>query len=203
LGALNFGRSLWLAAQRLGVELTALILFVADGGKWCWDICETHFSNAVQILDIFHVARHVIAAANVLLGTRSGEAKRWRKRILVQILGGRVEDVIRELEGLDYVDEAKRKARKSLLTYLANNRARMDYPSYIEKGYPISSAMAEGACRHVIGTRMKGSGRRWDDDGGDAMARLRALKCSGQWKNHFRRRQEARRQAVEELRRVA
>jgi hypothetical protein len=111
--------------------------------------------------------------------------------------------VIRELEGLDYVEETKRKARKSLLTYLINNRTRMAYPSYIEKGYPISSAMAEGACRHVIGTRMKGSGRRWDDDGGDAMARLRALKCSGRWHQHFERRQEARRLAMQELRRAA
>lgn len=203
LGVENFGRCMWLAAQQLGVELTALILFVADGGRWCWDICETHFPNAVQILDIFHVARHVIEAANILWGTRSGEAKRWRKRILVQILRGQVEDVIRELEGLDYVEESKRKARKSLLTYLFNNRTRMNYPIYIEKGYPISSAMAEGACRHVIGTRMKGSGRRWDDDGGDAMARLRALKCSGQWHQHFQRRQEARRLAMQDLRKAA
>lgn len=203
LGVENFGRCMWLAAQQLGVELTALILFVADGGRWCWDICETHFPSAIQILDIFHVARHVIAAANALWGTRSVESKRWRKQILVQILRGQVEDVIRELEGLDYVEETKRTARKSLLTYLINNRTRMDYPSYIEKGYPISSAMAEGACRHVIGTRMKGSGRRWDDDGGDAMARLRALKCSGQWHQHFERRQDARKLAVQELRRAA
>jgi hypothetical protein len=203
LGVENFGRCMWLAAQQLGVELTALILFVADGGRWCWEICETQFSNAVQILDIFHVARHVIEAANVLWGTRSLEAKRWRKMILVKILRCEVEDVIRELTGLSFVEEAKREARKSLLVDLVNNRTRMDYPSHIQKGYPISSAMAEGACRHVIGTRMKGSGRRWDDDGGDAMARLRALKCSGQWHNHFERRQEARRLAMQELRRAA
>jgi hypothetical protein len=199
LGVESFGRCMWLAAQALGVELTALILFVADGGKWCWDVCATHLPNAVQILDVFHVARKVIEAANVLWGARSSEAKCWRKQILVQILRGQVDEVIRQLEALDYVEASKREARKKLLTYLVNNRTRMSYPSYIEKGYPISSAMAEGACRHVIGTRMKGSGRRWDDDGGDAMARLRALKCSGQWKKHFQLRQEARRQAMREL----
>lgn len=203
LGAENFGRCMWLAAQQLGVELTALVLFLADGSKWCWEICKENFPNAVQILDIFHVARHVIEAANALWGTRSAEAKAWRKRILVQILRGEVGAVIRELEVLDFIEESKRKARQALLTYLHNNQGRMDYPTYIQKGYPISSAMAEGACRHVIGTRMKGSGRRWDDDGGDAMARLRALKCGGRWNDHFERRQAARRAAVSELKKAA
>jgi hypothetical protein len=203
LGVENFGRCMWLAAQQLGVEVTALVLFLADGGKWCWEICKDHFPNAVQILDIFHVARHVIEAANALWGTRSVEAVVWRKRILLQILRGEVGEVIRELEALDFLDESKRKTRKALLTYLHNNQDRMDYPTYIQKGYPISSAMAEGACRHVIGTRMKGSGRRWDDEGGDAMARLRALKCSGRWHDHFERRQEARGQAIGELKKAA
>ena len=79
----------------------------------------------------------------------------------------------------------------------------MNYPEYIARGYPISSAIAEGACRHVIGTRMKGSGRRWDDDGADAMARLRAIKCSGRWASTFAKRQQARIDAARELRRAA
>lgn len=203
LGPEYFGQCMWLAAQQLGVELTTLVLFLADGGKWCWEICKNQFPSAIQILDIFHVARHVIEAANTLYGTRSAEAKRWRRDVLVRVLQGHVADVIRELQGLDFLDEARREARKKLLTYLENNRTRMDYPTYIEKGYPISSAMAEGACRHVIGARMKGSGRRWDDDGSDAMARLRSLNCSGRWNRHFDERRAARIQALRELKRVA
>lgn len=56
---------------------------------------------------------------------------------------------------------------------------------YIKKGYPISSAMIEGTCRHVIGSRMKGFGRRWEDDGADAMACMRALFCGGEWDEFF------------------
>ena len=79
----------------------------------------------------------------------------------------------------------------------------MDYPRYIREGYPISSAPEEGACRHVIGTRMKGSGRRWDDDGADAMARLRAAHCSGMWEALHQQRQQERLLNLRELRRAA
>lgn len=200
LGVEDFGRQLWLAAQKAGVELAALVLFLADGGKWCWEVCKTHFPTAVQILDVFHVARHLVEASNLLWGTRSEEARRWRKHLLEQILRGHLDAVIEELEGLLFTEESKRKARKELLTYLRNNRERMDYPRYIQEGYPISSAMDESACRHVIGTRMKGSGRRWDDDGADAMARLRAVHCSGKWGALHQERQQRRLQNLRELR---
>lgn len=203
LGVEEFGRQLWLAAQKAGVEFAALVLFLADGGKWCWEICKTHFPTAIQILDIFHVARHFVEAANVLWGARSGEALRWRKHMLVRVLRGELEDVINEIESLTFTDENKRRARKELLTYLRNNRERMDYPRYIREGYPISSAMDESACRNVIGTRMKGSGRRWDDDGADAMARLRAAYCSGQWNVLHKQRRQKRMQNLSNLKRAA
>lgn len=203
LGADHFGRMLWLAAQALGVELAPLVLFLADGSKWCWDVCKTHFPYAVQILDVFHLARHIIQTANVLFKPRSPEAKAWRKRILIRILQGGIEEVIRELETVTCLDATKRTACNELHTYLCNNRSRMNYPESIARGYPISSAIAEGACRHVIGTRMKGSGRRWDDDGADAMARLRAIKCGGRWASFFAKRQQGRLEAARELRQAA
>jgi hypothetical protein len=37
---------------------------------------------------------------------------------------------------------------------------------------------------------MTGSGRGWDEVGADAMARLRALHCSGGWDAFYRERQD-------------
>ncbi len=203
LGVEDFGRRLWLAAQKAGVELAALVLFLADGGKWCWEVCKTHFPTAIQILDAFHLASHLVEASNVLWGTRSAEACRWRQYAMEQILRGNLDTILGELESLSFTDESKRKKRKELLTYLRNNRDRMDYPLYIQNNYPISSAMDESACRHVIGTRMKGSGRHWDDDGADAMARLRATYCSGDWSALHQNRQQRRQVRLQDLRRVA
>lgn len=204
LGPENLGKSLWLAAQKLGVELTALILFVADGSKWCWGIAEDFFPRAIQVLDVFHLAKKVIEVANDLFGARSKKAKSWRREVMVQLVRGQVDEVIDSLTKLSFIDVKQEQARKRLVTYLENNRVRMDYPTYLSKGYSISSAMIEGAGRHVLGSRMKGNGRRWDHErGAEAMARLRALYCSGEWDAHFKRLRSERQKAFRELRLVA
>ena len=181
LGTEQFGKELWLASQSVGAMVTPLLLFISDGSKWCWNICETQFADAIQILDVFHLARNIIGAANGIYGDRSKAAKAWRKEIMINLLRGQVKEIISMLERLRFLTTKKEKAKCKLITYLKNNSHRINYPKYIENKYPISSAMIEGACRHVIGSRMKGSGRRWDDDGADSMARLRALYCSGRW----------------------
>jgi hypothetical protein len=184
-GTEAIGGLLWAAAVAAGVQTAALVLFLADGAHWCWNLCKTNFPGAIQILDVFHLAKHLFEAGGVMWGEKSGSSRDWALQALVAILEGRLDEVLRELEGLTFTEARKREARRELLVYLGNNRERMDYPKYIAAGYPISSAMIEGACGHVIGRRMKGSGRRWDEAGADAMARLRALHCSGRWDAFF------------------
>jgi hypothetical protein len=199
----TFGQSLWLAAHRLGVGVCALVLFLADGSKWCWSLCETHFAGAVQILDVFHVAKHVVLTSNALYGEGSKAAQQWRLEVMTLLLKGGWRTVVEQLGKMTYTSESKRKARRDLIRYLTDNEGRMDYPTYISRGYPISSAMIESACRHVPGVRMKGSGRRWDDDGAEAMAKLRALLCGNEWDRHFEARRHRRLVALRELRKAA
>ncbi len=203
LGDDVLGRALWFAANLLGLSIAPLVLFLADGGRWCWTLCETHFGTAVQILDIFHLAKHVIQAANAFWGERSAKAQEWRHQVMVRLLKGEVSGVLAELATITFMTEAQRKAKKSLITYLTDNASRIDYPTYIAQEYPISSAMIEGACGHVIGDRMKGSRRRWDDDGADAMARLRAALCGAEWDALFKRQMEKRQEAFRQLRHAA
>ena len=51
--------------------------------------------------------------------------------------------------------------RRSLLTYFENNKDRMCYKIYQEKGYLIGSGAIESAHRTVVQARMKRSGQRW------------------------------------------
>ena len=70
-----------------------------------------------------------------------------------------------------------------LLNYLRNNVGRMDYPSYLKKGWQIGSGPVESACKRVVGQRLKGAGMRWGEDGANAVCHLRALFLSdnGPW----------------------
>jgi len=187
----EFGRMLWMAAQMMGVEAAKMVIFLADGGPWCWNLCQTHFPQAVQILDVFHLARNVYKSAAIFWGDRSAKAHVWAKEILIELLRGHFDAVIAELTRMTFTAPRAREERRRLIGYLTANRGRMDYPTYIANGYPIGSGVIEGACRHVIGQRMKGSGRRWNDAGAEAMARLRAIECSRRWDRFWEERQLA------------
>jgi hypothetical protein len=197
------GGLLWALAAAAGAETAALVLFLADGSHWCWNLCDTHFPQAVKILDVFHLGKHLLEAAGTFWGESSKQARDWAHQTLVEILRGNLAQVRAELAGLSYTAEHKRKTLHELQTYLKNNSERMDYPRYLATGYPISSAAIEGACGHVIGDRMTGSRRGWYEAGADAMARLRALHCSEQWNTFYRERETRLVADIRSLRRAA
>lgn len=202
-GVETFGGLLWAAAVAAGVGRALLVLFLADGSHWCWNLCDDLFPQAVKILDLFHLAGKIHETAGIFHGESTAQAKQWERDTLVEILRGHLGEVMASLAKLSYTEERKRKARHELLTYLTNNRERMDYPRYIAAGYPISSAAMEGACGHVIGDRMTGSRRGWYEIGADAMARLRALYCSEQWDRFYREREARQVAAVRSNKRAA
>jgi hypothetical protein len=61
------------------------------------------------------------------------------------------------------------------LTYLDNNKDRMDYAKLIRSGLPIGSGVTEGAAKNVINMRSKRSGQRWSEPGLSGVLTLRAL----------------------------
>lgn len=70
-----------------------------------------------------------------------------------------------------------------VLGYLRNHVARMDYPTYLAKGWSIGSGAVESACKTVVGQRLKLAGMRWREPGTDSVCHLRALYRSerSQW----------------------
>ena len=60
-------------------------------------------------------------------------------------------------------------------------------PEYIANGWQIGSGPIEAACKHVIGARFKGSGRRWSHAGANRVSHLRALLLSESdaWENFW------------------
>jgi len=55
-----------------------------------------------------------------------------------------------------------RKVLAETITYLRNNRSRMDYPRYRQEGLPLTSAHMESLVKE-IGYRVKGTEKFWND----------------------------------------
>lgn len=63
-------------------------------------------------------------------------------------------------------------ALTAVVRYFTNQKHRMDYPTYVAKGWAIGSGPVESACKTVIGQRMKGAGMRWSEHGADEVSHL-------------------------------
>ena len=101
------------------------------------------------------------------------------EEILDSITTGKVDEAIK------YVEASKPEKIPdrivNLHTYLTNNRERIDYKYYKEKGYYIGSGAIESGNKMVIQQRMKQSGMRWSINGGQYIAALRTKHESNKW----------------------
>jgi len=134
------------------------------------------------ILDIIHVSEYVWDTANAVLGEQLISRHNWVKRMLEDLLDSKVEKVIEDLkliiEQQDLTDHKIKQIQKTI-TYFSNHKHKMDYKTYLAKGYPVSSALVESACGHLVKQRMEQSGMRWCSKGAQNMLDLRALKLNG------------------------
>jgi hypothetical protein len=102
--------------------------------------------------------------------------------------------MLEELRALELPPrEALRAVWRATLVYFENQVHRMDYPTYLRRGWQIGSGPVEAACKAVINERLKGTGMRWSLAGAAAVGHLRALFLSerGQWAAYWTHRRAA------------
>jgi hypothetical protein len=176
----TFGMHLAARAWSLGMFAAPRRAYVGDGQNWLWTEWERHFKpfGFVPILDFIHVLTHVYAAA--VAGRPEAEGWSVYRRWIGSIWQGRVADVIAELAtrqqelGLPTDEDAETSPRalvSKTLTYLQNQRSRMNYPDYRRRGLPITSAHVESTVK-LINRRVKGSEKYWSNRGAEALLQL-------------------------------
>jgi hypothetical protein len=152
-------------------------VFIADGAKWIWNWIEAYYPQSIQILDFYHCKEHLYSFAKERF--TENEAKMWVDDGMEKLKTDRVELFLKELEELPVGNKSIEKSRTQLLTYLTNNRKRINYGKFIRKGLLIGSGAIESANRNVIQRRMKLSGQRWTVQGAKQMLNLRTCYKSG------------------------
>ena len=134
------------------------------------------------ILDIIHVSEYVWDCANAIFGGSSKLRTDWVKAMLEDLLNSKTSKVIKDLENIvskaDLTDAKKAEVQKAI-TYFTNHQHKMDYKTYLQKGYPVSSALVESNCKHLVKDRMELSGMRWSSQGAQNMMDMRAVNLNG------------------------
>jgi hypothetical protein len=159
-------------ARELRPDLRLVAL--ADGADDNWEYLKSKFPLAVHILDFFHAAEHVGSAIASVYGDGSVEARRRfadLRHVLLEERGG-VEKVIRAVAYLKRTHPSDKTVAR-VVAYLRKNRDKMRYAEWRDEGLPIGSGVVEAACKTLVTQRMKNSGMRWSQDGGQAILNVR------------------------------
>jgi len=186
----SFGHKLVTEAKRRGAEFARELIFIGDGAKWIWNLCAREFPKAIQVLDWYHAVEHLWDVGRAYFGEKSDLLTGWVKAREGELYAGGVASVIDALkamsetvgpppEGADETD--RRVVLWRNVGYFEDNACRMRYDEYRAKGIPLASGVVESACKHVVGSRLKGPGMRWDEEGAECILHLRSLELNDRW----------------------
>jgi len=174
-------------ASRLGIDDTSQLSVLGDGAPWIWEGASMHFAGHDGVLDIFHALEHVAEAAKGLFDKNPAEAERWHDQARDALLEGGWPSMF------DLLRTTKKNVSRGrwnnhgrpLERYLGRRKDELDYPRRLASGQSIGSGQVEGACKHMIGSRLKQTGARWRIRRVNRMAYLCALFHADQWKTYW------------------
>lgn len=182
----EFGPQMAAEADARGFFAAGKQAFVGDGQAYNWTIQQHWFPRFTPITDFIHVVEYVYEATKAL---HQDMAARWTQYVAwaSACWQGNVDQVLEELQRqvrlmvpnvLVSAEADPQKMVQRTLTYLSNNRARMDYPRYRREGLPVTSSLAESLVKQ-ISKRVKGTEKFWDDGPrGEAILQIRAAVIS-------------------------
>jgi len=177
-----FGWHLWLEACRCGFRETDDVIYIGDGAPWIRTEHHRHFGRATFIIDWYHACEHVWNCAKALFGDGTQATEKWVNKHLDWLWDGWTKKLLDDLqEELKRHRGNKRKALKELSNYIETNEQQMCYDVFRAKGYDIGSGAVEGACKNVVGKRLKQSGMIWTRLGSSSVLALRTSWLNRRW----------------------
>ena len=142
------------------------------------------------MLDIYHGLEHLSGCAKVLHGEGSAEAQAWvgagRQALLTAGAAGVQAHLAATRARVR--SAAKRRALADVAGYFARRADCLGYAARLAHGQSIGSGLVEGACKQVIGRRMKQTGARWRVRRANRMATLCCTLHGDNWNLYWQHR---------------
>ena len=163
----------------------ALQVCLGDGAQWNWEFFATHYPDAVWVLDFYHAATHLHAAAEAIFGPGPQAEEydeRWRTTLRDE--EGGVVSLLRSLlyyRNRTHLSASAQRILDTELHYFRQHTELMQYADFRAAGLPIGSGVTEAGCKELVKARFCRSGMRWKRPSGAPILRLRAIKLSQQW----------------------
>ena len=169
------------------------VVLASDGARGQWNILHDIRAKlppkmrdeAVELVDLFHLAEHLQIAALAICRADQRAARVTRV--------GWIETLKAFEDGAERIRQSLRhrlrlttrkteaEAIEQALTYMKSNRARMGYHAAEQANLPLATGPTEAAAKSLVGVRMKRSGARYSQHGGQTVLTLLAAHKSGRF----------------------
>jgi hypothetical protein len=147
------------------------VAVVCDGAALDWVDLDPYLPLRVEILDFYHVLERLGEIAKAIAPEAGGA---WRATMRQALLTAGPGALLAALRVWEPAEETAREVKRVQLAYFERQQARMQYPEYLQRGFPIGSGAVEGTCKHVVADRFDGGGMRWKRETADPLMHLRA-----------------------------
>ncbi len=182
----------WRSRLQLGARED--ISTLGDGAEWIWNISKAVFGNVRECLDVYHGLEHLNDTGKVLYGEGTAMYDQWKEETKLEFLR---EGFSLIEERLDRLEREKRekgeewepKGRESLRLlrgYLSGQSGRLNYRERLLEGRAIGSGQVEGACKSMVGRRLKQNGARWLVPRLNRMTVICSVRYSSHWKQYWK-----------------
>ena len=177
-----FGWHLWMEAIRCGLREAKEVVFLGDGAGWIRNERRKHFGRSTFIIDWYHALEHIWDCGKVLFGEGSEATEKWVKKRESWLWDGQTRKLLNDLQKQRKQHRGRKREELSKLhKYIQDNEQEMRYDVFRAEGYDIGSGVVEGACKHVVGKRLKQSGMIWSRAGSSATLALRITWLNKRW----------------------
>lgn len=183
----TFGWHVWVEACKCGFREAPEVIYLGDGAPWIRTEYQRHFGKATFIIDWYHASEYLWDCGKKLLGEGTKPTEDWVKKRLDWLWDGCTKKLLDDLkEHRKKYRAARREAIDTLIRYISTNEEEMRYDVFRAKGYDIGSGAVEGACKNVVGKRLKQSGMIWTRAGSSATLALRVCWLNNRWDELWR-----------------
>jgi len=162
---------------------------LGDGAHWIWEASRLVFGRTKENLDIYHALENLSTCGKELFLAGSTEYAARQEKTKVLLLEEGYEGIsvfLAQEKARVKEDAAKLKAVERVAGYLDWHKERLNYRERLSEGRAIGSGQVEGACKNLIGARLKQTGARWRKDRINKMEVLCSLFYAELWRDYWK-----------------
>jgi hypothetical protein len=188
----EFGRRIYAQTCGRGWSRALKKVVIGDGAEWIWNLVALHFSEAIQIVDLYHARQHLWEVARKLYPNNEGKQKAWMKIHQKRLLDrGKIEKLVGALRSIESDNPEVMEKIRTEADYFERNAERMRYPKFRRQHLFVGSGVIEAGCKTVVAFRLKRSGMFWTVLGANAILALRCCHLNGEFENYWELRRAA------------